>query len=65
MTDDILFVEDVAELLRVPISTLHTWRNLNRGPVSFKIGTRIRYRRSAVEAFVASQEAATARGGAA
>ena len=36
-------VGDVAEFLGVPISTLHQWRYLGRGPVAFRVGKYLRY----------------------
>jgi len=36
--DDLLTLNEVAEILRVPINTLRWWRQLDRGPRLFKIG---------------------------
>lgn len=62
---DLMTSAEVAELLRTPEGTLRFWRATNRGPESFKIGGRVRYRRTAVQKWIAEQESATARGGAA
>lgn len=64
MTDDLLTVDELAEELRVPAGTFRSWRAQRKGPKSFKIGRRVVYRRSEVEAWLAAQEQATARGGA-
>lgn len=49
----------------VPAATLRYWRHANMGPTSFALGRRIVYRRETVERWIAQQEAATSRGGAA
>ncbi len=56
--DELLTPAQVAELLQVSTATLAAWRRIeNRGPVSTRLGHRtVRYRRTAVEAFVASRE---------
>lgn len=52
--DDLLLVEEVSEVLRVPIETLRSWRSKgNEGPRSFKQGRRIMYQRRDVAAWVA------------
>lgn len=43
-------------------STLRYWRHIGVGPVSFKIGRRVAYRRSDVDAWLAIQYDQTARG---
>ena len=61
--DDLLTVDEIADELRVPAATFRSWRALGRGPKSFKIGRRVVYRRSDVEAWIAAEEARTSRGG--
>jgi excisionase family DNA binding protein len=61
--DDLLTVDEIAAELRVPESTFRTWRSIGKGPKSFKLGRRVVYRRSDVEAWIAQQEQATTRGG--
>jgi hypothetical protein len=39
----------VAKWLAVPVSTLRKWRFEGSGPLSFRIGRHVRYRRSDVE----------------
>ncbi|MUL49267.1 helix-turn-helix domain-containing protein [Mycobacterium sp. CBMA293] len=60
-------VSEVSALIGVPAGTLRYWRHAGKGPASFSLGPRgrIRYRRSEVERWLADQERATARGGAA
>jgi excisionase family DNA binding protein len=55
-TDDLMTPEEVAELARVPIDTLRYWRHRKMGPPSFRLGRRIRYRRSVVLEWIAQQE---------
>lgn len=46
----------------VPESTLRYWRHTGEGPISFKLGRRVLYRKADVDAWLAVQYAATARG---
>jgi excisionase family DNA binding protein len=61
--DDLLTVDEIAEQLRVPAGTFRSWRYRDIGPKSIKLGRRVVYRRSDVEAWLAKQEQDTARGG--
>jgi predicted DNA-binding transcriptional regulator AlpA len=50
---ELLLIEEVAELTRLPLSTLRFYRHRgNGGPRSFKLGNRVVYRRSDVEAWI-------------
>lgn len=40
----LLTVNEVAELVRTPESTLRYWRHVGRGPRSGKVGGRVMYR---------------------
>ena len=56
MPERLLSVEEVAEILGVPTSTLHYWSYRGEGgPPCARIGRRLRYRPSDVEAYVAAQ----------
>ncbi len=44
---------EAAELLRIKGQTLRKWRLVGRGPVFTRIGGRVRYRKSDLEAFLA------------
>lgn len=59
--DRLLSVEEVAERLGVPVSTLHYWSHRNEELVGARIGRRLRYRESQVEAYVAEKFAARER----
>jgi hypothetical protein len=41
--DRLWSVTDVGRFLGVPISTLHQWRYLGRGPAAFRVGKHLRY----------------------
>ena len=43
---------EAAALLSVEVPTLRRWRWSGRGPVFFKIGSCVRYRRADLEAFI-------------
>ena len=58
--DDLLTIEDVATLLRMPIATLRFWRYSNSGPRSFRVGRRVKYMRADVEAWLRQQREASA-----
>lgn len=49
-------VEEVAEVLEVPVSTVRHWIYTNTGPVKFaKIGRRVKARRADVDAWINAQ----------
>jgi excisionase family DNA binding protein len=53
--DALLTPQEVADLLRVPVVTLQTWRAHRRGPRGHRVGRHIRYRRSDVERWLEEQ----------
>ena len=59
--DEILTTADVAEITKVPVTTLKDWRHDRLGPRSFKLGRLVRYRRSDVDQWLAEQYATTGR----
>jgi predicted DNA-binding transcriptional regulator AlpA len=53
---DILLMEEVSELTRIPLSTLRFYRHVGKGgPRSFRLGNRVVYKRADVEAWIESQ----------
>jgi excisionase family DNA binding protein len=54
--NDLLTVEEVAEVLRTSPATIYHWRVHGRGPKGTKIGKRVLFRRRAVDEWVASLE---------
>ena len=41
--DELLTMQEVADIVRVPLATLRYWRHLGTGPRSFRIGRSVRY----------------------
>jgi excisionase family DNA binding protein len=55
--DELLTVQQLAELLKVPVSTVYRWRYLGVGPRGIRVsGRHVRYRRSDVEAYLVENE---------
>lgn len=57
LEDELLTLQEVAGVLKVPLTTLRKWRTSGAGPVGFRVGKYVRFRRSAVEQFASDQEA--------
>ena len=52
----LMSLEDVAEMLGVPTSTLYQWRYRGIGPRGYRLANgRVRYRRADVEQWLAEQ----------
>ena len=45
----LMTLPELSEMLGVPIETLYGWRHRGEGPVGYRIGRHVRYRRAAVE----------------
>lgn len=58
----ILTISEVSAETGIPVPTLRWFRANNKGPKSFRLAGRVVYRREHVEAWIAEQESATARG---
>lgn len=58
--DDLLTIDEVAEMLRIPVATLRYWRHLGDGPQSFKVGRRVVDWRHAVRHWLQGQSTPTA-----
>jgi predicted DNA-binding transcriptional regulator AlpA len=56
-TNELLTTPEVAMITRTPASTLRNWRNTGAGPRSFRLGKRVVYRHSDVQAWIATCEA--------
>jgi predicted DNA-binding transcriptional regulator AlpA len=50
--DPLLTIEQVSDWLGKPKNTLYAWRTRGLGPECIKVGNSLRYRRSAVEAYL-------------
>ncbi len=58
MSDDVerlLTISDLSRMLGVPVDTLYGWRHRGEGPQGYRIGRHVRYRRAAVEAWLAGR----------
>ncbi|MFI1994885.1 helix-turn-helix domain-containing protein [Actinoplanes sp. NPDC020271] len=58
LLDPLLTLDEVADMLRVPVSTMRKWRSGGGGPRGFRVGKYVRFRRTAVEEFIQEREAA-------
>ena len=61
-TEDLLSVEEAAEVLGVGVQRMYNLRNLGQGPVSYRRGRRLVYPRSGVVAFLARELQVTLKG---
>ncbi|KEF96618.1 hypothetical protein K883_03658 [Mycobacterium sp. TKK-01-0059] len=61
--DELLTVEQAAEVLGVGVQRMYNLRNLGHGPTSYRRGRRLVYPRSGLVAFLASELRATLRVG--
>ncbi|MBS2938929.1 helix-turn-helix domain-containing protein [Nocardioides sp. J2M5] len=53
--EPLLSIEELAEYLQVPITTIRDWRTDGKGPCAIKVGGRVRYATSDVLAWLGSQ----------
>ncbi|MDX6307543.1 MAG: hypothetical protein QOI06_589 [Nocardioidaceae bacterium] len=53
--DELLTMQEVAAVVRVPVATLRYWRHLGTGPRGFRIGRGVRYWRTEVHAWLEAQ----------
>jgi predicted DNA-binding transcriptional regulator AlpA len=58
MPEKLLTLPEVSELLRVPVKTLRYWKREGRGPTAVRLGTRLVYRQSEVDQYIAELFAA-------
>lgn len=56
--EDLMTTAEVAALYRRPEGTIRQWRHRGYGPVGFRLGGTVVYRRAAVQAFLEQCEAA-------
>jgi excisionase family DNA binding protein len=55
LTERLMTLPELSEMLGVPIETLYGWRHRGEGPVGYRIGRHVRYRRAAVEQWLETQ----------
>lgn len=53
--DELLTLEEVAALIRVPIATVRYWRAQGSGPRGFRVGRTVRYWRTEVVMWLESK----------
>jgi excisionase family DNA binding protein len=53
LSSPLLTDDEAAAMLALSVTTLKKWRRLHRGPMYYRLGSAIRYRREDLEAFVA------------
>jgi len=58
-----LTIDEAANYLGLPVSTLRHYRTRGEGPRSFKLGYRLQYERADLDAWITERKAATGRGG--
>ena len=54
-TERLMTLADLSDMLGVPVNTLYGWRVRGEGPVGYRVGRHVRYRRTAVEAWLETQ----------
>lgn len=52
---ELMTVQEVSELTKVPVATFYGYRTKGGGPRSLKLGRHLRYRRADVEAWINGQ----------
>ena len=58
--EKLLTSQELADYARVPLGTVRFWRAMETGPHGFRVGKRVVYRESVVEAWLAEREQASA-----
>jgi excisionase family DNA binding protein len=51
-SDRLLTVEDLADYLGVPVTTIYAWRYRRQGPPGFRVGRHLRFRWNDVELWI-------------
>lgn len=55
MGERLLTLQEVAEYLGVPPTTIYQWRHKGEGPPGFRVGRHVRYRPADVEKWLEGQ----------
>lgn len=60
--DELLSAEDVAEILGITVKTVYQYRIRDTGPLSWRVGKRLVFPRSGVDAYLARKRQGSLRG---
>lgn len=55
MLNEWMTPEELADHLRIPVSTVYAWRYKGTGPKGSRVGRHVRFRRSDVDAWLEAQ----------
>ncbi|MSV82288.1 MAG: helix-turn-helix domain-containing protein [Actinobacteria bacterium] len=55
-TERLITVEELSELLRVPVRTIYRWQQVRTGPKAIRVGRDLRFRPTAVTEWLVEQE---------
>jgi excisionase family DNA binding protein len=50
--DEWIGIEQLAEEIGIPVRTIYGWRSRSEGPVGYRIGRHVRFRRADVDAWL-------------
>lgn len=53
--EPLMTLTELSEMLGVPVATLYGWRHRGEGPPGYRVGRHVRYRRAAVEDWLAGR----------
>lgn len=59
--DKLLSVEELAELLGVPVGTIYRWNHIGTGPQAIKVGRHVRYRQTDIDRWLDQRAGAAVR----
>lgn len=52
----LMTIEQVSDLLQVPVDTIYVWRSKNYGPPAMKVGKYLRWKPEVVQAWIDAQQ---------
>jgi excisionase family DNA binding protein len=53
-SQDVLSIQEVAKLLKVPVSAIYAWNRRGVGPPHYKVGRKLRYRKGNARKWLAN-----------
>lgn len=53
--NQLMTIEQLADVLQVPVDTVYAWRSKQHGPPAFKVGKYLRWKPEVVEAWIDAQ----------